>query len=103
MTTILSNIVVAIAVKDIFNGFKYIYFNKAAEDFLEVSANNVIGKADFEVFTDPRRAHEIRTEDYSTIKNGRGDKKLVEYEKPNGEIRIVNMMRRLGWRQMPSG
>lgn len=95
MNTILSNIVVAISVKDIFNGFKYIYFNKAAEDFLGVSAKNVIGKTDFEVFTDPRRAHEIRTEDYSTIKNGRGDKKLVEYEKPNGEIRIVNMMRLL--------
>ena len=32
MNTILSNVFVAISVKDIFDGFKYIYFNQAAED-----------------------------------------------------------------------
>lgn len=95
MNTILSNIFVAISVKDIFGGFKYIYFNRAAEEFMGVSANDVIGKTDFEVFSDPRRAHEIRTEDYSTIKNKRTDKLMIEYEKPNGEIRIVNMVRLL--------
>lgn len=95
MNTILSNIFVAISVKDIFDGFKYIYFNKAAEQFMGVNGEDVIGKTDFEVFSDPRRAHEIRTEDYSTIKNKRTDKLMIEYEKPNGEIRIVNMVRLL--------
>lgn len=95
MNTILSNIFIAISVKDIFNGFKYIYFNKAAEQFLEVSANKVIGNTDYEIYPDERRAHEIRTEDYSTIKNGRLEKLLAEYEKPNGEIRLVNMVRLL--------
>ena len=33
MDTILSNVFVEITVKDIFNGFRYIYFNKAAEEF----------------------------------------------------------------------
>ena len=95
MNTILSNVFIAISVKDIFNGFKYIYFNKAAEQFLEVGADEVIGYTDYEIYSDERRAHEIRTEDYSTIKNGRLDKLLTEYEKPNGEIRIVNMVRLL--------
>lgn len=95
MNTILSNIYVAIAVKDIFAGFKYIYFNKAAEDFMGIKAENVINKTDFDIFTDQRRAHEIRTEDYSTIKNERMDKAVIEYEKPNGEVRIVNMVRLL--------
>ena len=31
MDTILSNVFVEITVKDIFNGFRYIYFNKAAD------------------------------------------------------------------------
>lgn len=95
MNTILSNVFVAITVKDIFDGFKYIYFNQAAEDFAEVKASDVLGKTDFELYPDPRRAHEIRTEDYSTIKNGRTHKIMVEYEKPNGDIRIVNTIRLL--------
>ena len=79
MDTILSNVFVEITVKDIFNGFRYIYFNKAAE----------------ELVPDSRRAHEIRTEDYHTIKTGRMVKEMVEYEKPNGEVRIVNIVRLL--------
>lgn len=95
MNTILSNVFVAISVKDIFDGFKYIYFNQAAEDFTGVNASDVLGKTDFELYPDPRRAHEIRTEDCSTIKNGRTHKVMVEYEKPNGDIRIVNTIRLL--------
>lgn len=95
MNTILSNVFVAISVKDIFDGFKYIYFNKAAEQFTGTQAETILGKTDFELFPDVRRAHEIRTEDYSTIKNGSTYKSMIEYEKPNGEIRIVNMVRLL--------
>ncbi|MEG1545187.1 MAG: ATP-binding protein [Tannerellaceae bacterium] len=95
MDTILSNIFVAISVKEIFNGFTYIYFNQAAENFTGLKAKDVIGKTDFDISADPRRAHEIRTEDYSTIKKGRTDRLAVEYEKPNGEVSIVNMMRLL--------
>lgn len=95
MNTILSNVFVAIIVKDIFDGFKYIYFNQAAEIFMEVDASEIIGKTDFDLFTDPRRAHEIRTEDYSTINHGRTDKSMLEYEKPDGEVRIVNIVRLL--------
>ena len=95
MDTILSNVFVEITVKDIFNGFRYIYFNKAAEEFTEVKAEDILGKTDFELFPDSRRAHEIRTEDYHTIKTGRMVKEMVEYEKPNGEVRIVNIVRLL--------
>ncbi|MCC8172743.1 MAG: PAS domain-containing protein [Parabacteroides sp.] len=95
MDTILSNIFVAIAVKEIFDNFNYIYFNKAAEEFLGIHAEEVLGKSDFEVFPDPRRAHEIHTEDYSTIKNGRSEKLTVEYEKPDGRVRMVNILRLL--------
>ena len=92
MDTILSNVFVEITVKDIFNGFRYIYFNKAAEEFTGVKAEDILGKTDFELFPDSRRAHEIRTEDYHTIKTGRMVKEMVEYEKPNGEVRIVNIV-----------
>ena len=95
MDTILSNVFVEITVKDIFNGFRYIYFNKAAEEFTGVKAEDILGKTDFELFPDSRRAPEIRTEDYHTIKTGRMVKKMVEYEKPNGEVRIVNIVRLL--------
>lgn len=95
MNTILSNIFVAISVKNVFDSFKYIYFNQAAEDFMGVNASEVIGKTDFDIFSDPRRAHEIRTEDYSTINHRRTHKSMVEYEKPNGEIRVVNIIRLL--------
>ena len=95
MDTILSNVFVEITVKDIFNGFRYIYFNKAAEEFTGVKAEDILGKTDFELFPDSRRAHEIRTEAYHTIKTGRMVKEMVEYEKPNGEVRIVNIVRLL--------
>ena len=95
MDTILSNVFVEITVKDIFNGFRYIYFNKAAEEVTGVKAEDILGKTDFELFPDSRRAHEIRTEDYHTIKTGRMVKEMVEYEKPNGEVRIVNIVRLL--------
>ena len=95
MDTILSNVFVEIMVKDIFNGFRYIYFNKAAEEFTGVKAEDILGKTDFELFPDSRRAHEIRTEDYHTIKTGRMVKEMVEYEKPNGEVRLVNIVRLL--------
>ena len=95
MDTILSNVFVEITVKDIFNGVRYIYFNKAAEEFTGVKAEDILGKTDFELFPDSRRAHEIRTEDYHTIKTGRMVKEMVEYEKPNGEVRIVNIVRLL--------
>ena len=95
MDTILSNVFFEITVKDIFNGFRYIYFNKAAEEFTGVKAEDILGKTDFELFPDSRRAHEIRTEDYHTIKTGRMVKEMVEYEKPNGEVRIVNIVRLL--------
>lgn len=95
MDMILSNVFVEITVKDIFNGFRYIYFNKAAEEFTGVKAEDILGKTDFELFPDSRRAHEIRTEDYHTIKTGRMVKEMVEYEKPNGEVRIVNIVRLL--------
>lgn len=93
MDTILSNIFVVTIVKNIFDGFKYIYFNKAAEEFTGTRASDIIGKTDFDLFPDVRRAHEIRTEDYHTIKNGRSEKFMLEYEKPNGETRIVNIIR----------
>lgn len=95
MDTILSNIFVVISVKDIFEGFKYIYFNRAAEEFTGIKACDILGKTDFELFSDQRRAHEIRTEDYSTIYKGRTERMMVEYETPTGEVRIVNMMRLL--------
>lgn len=95
MDTILSNVFVEIMVKDIFNGFRYIYFNKAAEEFMGAKAANILGKTDFELFPDSRRAHEIRTEDYHTIKTGRMVKEMAEYEKPNGEVSIVNIVRLL--------
>ena len=60
MNTILSNIFVVIAVKDVFDSFKYIYFNQAAEDFMGAKSSEVLGKTDFDLFSDPRRAHEIR-------------------------------------------
>ena len=78
-----------------FQRFQYIYFNKAAEEFTGVKAEDILGKTDFELFPDSRRAHEIRTEDYHTIKTGRMVKEMVEYEKPNGEVRIVNIVRLL--------
>lgn len=95
MDTILSNIFVVIVVKDVFDGFKYIYFNKASEEFTGCKAADILGKTDFDLFPDIRRAHEIRTEDFHVMKEGRSDKLMVEYEKPDGEVRIVNIIRLL--------
>ena len=95
MDTILSNVFVEITVERYFNGFRYIYLIRRRRNLRGSRRKISLGKTDFELFPDSRRAHEIRTEDYHTIKTGRMVKEMVEYEKPNGEVRIVNIVRLL--------
>lgn len=70
MDTILSNVFVEITVKDIFNGFRYIYFNKAAEEFTGVKAEDIIGKriSSFSLIPGGR----MRSERKITIRSRRG-------------------------------
>ena len=50
MDTILSNVFVEITVKDIFNGFRYIYFNKAAEEFYGGQGGRYLEEGGFRAF-----------------------------------------------------
>lgn len=69
MDTILSNVFVEITVKDIFNGFRYIYFNKAAEEFTGIKAEDILGKTDFEFSLIP--GGRMRSERKITIRSRR--------------------------------
>lgn len=93
MGTILNNVPVVIAVKKINDDFKFIYFNRAAEQFTGVKASDAIGKTDWDVFPDKRRAAEIREADLLTVKEGKNYRYGINYLTPSGKVKVVDSIR----------
>lgn len=93
METILDNVPVSICVKDIKNNFNIVFFNKAAELFLDKRVEEVIGKNDFFLYNDMNRAVEIRKLDTLAIQDGGYNQYAVDYVIPSGEHRVVNSIR----------
>lgn len=95
METVLDHIPVAIVVKSVSDEFRHIYFNNAAESFSGLSAEEVIGHTDFEIFADKEYAHAIREKDIKVLEEGELSQYAVNYKTPAGEDRIFNSIRLL--------
>lgn len=93
MGTILNNVPVVIAVKKINDDFKYIYFNRAAEQFTSIKASDAIGKTDWDVFPDQQRAAEIREADLFTVGVGKNYQYGINYVTPSGKVKVVDSIR----------
>lgn len=93
MGTILNNVPVVIAVKKINDDFKFVYFNRAAEQFTGVKAADAIGKTDWDVFPDQQRAAEIRESDLFTVKVGKNYRYGIDYVTPSGKVKVVDSIR----------
>lgn len=93
MRTILNNVPVVIVVKRITDDFKFVYFNRAAEQFTGIEACKAIGKTDWDVFSDQQRASEIRQADQIAVKEGRNYQYGIEYITPSGKVKIVDSIR----------
>ncbi|MDR0895891.1 MAG: PAS domain-containing protein [Prevotellaceae bacterium] len=68
LENILDNLPIAAKVKDVSNDFRYIFWNKESEIIFECTANEAIGKTDFDVL--PEAAEAIREEDERLVENG---------------------------------
>ena len=95
MDTLLNNVPVVIAVKNINEGFKHMYFNSAAERFTGKKKEEVLGRTDFEIFDDIQYAQEVRQQDMLAVRNGTNSQYAIEYRTYHGEVRIINSIRLL--------
>lgn len=93
MGTILNNVPVVIAVKKINDDFKFVYFNRAAEQFTGIKASDAIGKTDWDVFPDKQRAAEIREADLFTVEVGKNYRYGIDYVTPSGQVKVVDSIR----------
>lgn len=93
MRAILDNIPVVVVVKEIEKDFRFLYFNSAAEHFMGLTTGAVLGKNDFELFTDKETAERIREQDVYAIKNGQSVQYAVDYKMLDGKSKIVNIIR----------
>ena len=73
LNTIVENIPAMTVVKDTDN-FRYVLFNKAGEELLGIREEDVIGKTDFEIFSE-KEAKSFRKKDKEVLEKG----KLVEF------------------------
>lgn len=93
MRAILDNIPVAVVVKEIEKDFRFLYFNSAAEHFMGLTSGAVLGKNDFDLFSDKESVERIREQDLYAIKNGQSVQYAVDYKTPEGKLKIVNIIR----------
>lgn len=93
MNIVLSNVPIVVAVKNIVDEFKYIYFNAEAEVVMKRSAEDIIEKTDFDLFPDQAWAEEIRRKDEKAVRDGSLSEYAVNYKDPTGRVRVVNALR----------
>lgn len=70
MEAILNNIPVYLFVKDSAKDFRYIYWNKAFENYAKIPASKVIGNTDYEVFPNRADAEKFRKDDLTLLHKG---------------------------------
>ena len=99
MQTILDNLPIHVYVKDAGDDFRYLYWNKAFEEFTGISAEEAIGKTDFEIFPDTHAAEQQSTFDLRLIN---GEKQIEQTEEsitPSGIFKIIESLKTIVTRE----
>ncbi|WP_418982407.1 PAS domain-containing protein [Alistipes sp.] len=92
---ILNNIPVYLFVKDPGNEFRYLYWNKAFEEYSRIPASRALGATDFDIFPSPKDAERFRRDDLDLLRRGERMAFIEEYVTATGETRIVNTSKSL--------
>ncbi len=95
LDSILNNIPVYLFVKDPGNEFRYLYWNRAFEEFSHIPASKALGYTDYEVFPNPKDAEHFRRDDLELLRTGERMEFIEEYVTAEGETRIVNTSKSL--------
>ena len=95
LDSILNNIPVYLFVKDPGNEFRYLYWNRAFEEFSHIPASKALGYTDYEVFPSPKDAEHFRRDDLELLRTGERMEFVEEYVSAKGETRIVNTSKSL--------
>lgn len=95
LESILNNIPVYLFVKDPGNEFRYLYWNRAFEEFSHIPASKALGYTDYEVFPSPKDAEHFRQDDLTLLRTGERMNFIEEYVTAKGETRIVNTSKSL--------
>lgn len=92
---ILNNIPVYLFVKDPGNEFRYLYWNRAFEEYSRIPASRALGHTDYEIFPSPKDAEHFRQDDLTLLRTGERQTFIEEYVSATGETRIVNTSKSL--------
>ena len=95
LDSILNNIPVYLFVKDPGNEFRYLYWNKAFEEYSGIPASRALGQTDFDIFPSRKDAERFRRDDLDLLRRGERMEFSEEYVTATGETRIVNTSKSL--------
>ena len=92
---ILNNVPVYLFVKDPSNEFRYLYWNRAFEEYSRIPASRALGHTDYEIFPSPKDAEHFRQDDLTLLRTGERQTFIEEYVSVTGETRIDNTSKSL--------
>ena len=81
---ILNNIPVYLFVKDPGNEFRYLYWNRAFEEYSRIPASRALGHTDYEIFPSPKDAEHFRQDDLTLLRTGERQTFIEEYVSAKG-------------------
>lgn len=93
MDMILNNVPAYLFVKDSGNDCRYLYWNKAFEQFSKIPASQAIGRTDKEIFPNLADAQKFMKDDRILLETRQKMEILEEYTTLFGERRIVNTIK----------
>ncbi|MEG2369599.1 MAG: PAS domain-containing protein [Alistipes sp.] len=90
LNSILNNIPIYLYVKDPSNEFRYLYWNKAFEEYSHIPASKAIGHTDYEIFPNPLDAERFRQDDLKLLQKESRLSIFEQYVTLTGETRYVS-------------
>lgn len=90
MNLILDNMPTPVMVKDIDDGFKYIFWNRHCEEMGGFTRHEIIGKTDFDIYGPERGAH-YRQIDEQLLTNTQTYSAPEYFELPDGSVRATHV------------
>lgn len=92
MSAVLTNIPMAISVKDVDDNFKYIYSNRNGDLDYWGTSDNIIGKTDYDIYSD-QIADKIRLDDVDLVQKDCAVRKIIEGHDKQGQRVVKDQLR----------
>lgn len=95
LSTIVNTIPMYLFVKDTGDDFRYVYSSPMMNQVYGRFHNEVIGKTDFDLFSDPVVAQKFRNMDENVVRTGRMQRFVEQMIDPKGMLRSIDTMKLL--------